>query len=167
MKKFIAALFVTAASFTAYAQNSGWNISDVINKDKMSVGYIYHTYAVGTKMGAKPEKVAAGLRLVCSVKGKSDPILAVFWNGMLPTSYSQTVEISIDGQPVSKDTWTHDGSLLYMTEPVAHVLIDNMKTGRILNATWTDNSIQYKVAFDISTFKSKLGEFNQSCKTQL
>lgn len=101
-------LLALSVSMSAFAQASAWNISEVAGKDKSVVGYIYHSSAVGTQVGAKTEKVVSGLRLVCSTKGymamkESEPIIAVFWNGMFGNT-PETVLVEIDGKPV---VWLH------------------------------------------------------------
>jgi hypothetical protein len=168
MKHLFAGLLVTALSLTAQAGTPNWNLTNVQNKDKVTVGYIYHTYAAGTQIGVRTEKVAAGLRLVCSTKGSNEPVIAIFWSGWTGSGITQSIWSATDGKVVSGDVWTQDVSLLYRPLSQSTKLIDAMKKSRTVQFTWIGyDAVKYDVVFDTTGFNAKLAEFNASCKTQI
>jgi len=163
MKKLVTCL-LASVSIGAVAQTPKWNITEVTSV----VGYIYNTYAVGTQIGAKTEKVTAGLRLACSVKSPEEPALILFWNGQMIASPTQTVMVSIDGKPLSTNTWFQEDHILHRSATKAKNIIDAMKIAHTVEFAWTGNdTVRYKVIFDVLGFNTKLDEFNASCKTQL
>lgn len=167
-------LLALSVSMSAFAQASAWNISEVAGKDKSVVGYIYHSSAVGTQVGAKTEKVVSGLRLVCSTKGymamkESEPIIAVFWNGMFGNT-PETVLVEIDGKPVrlAPSPWDHDNQILFRKISESKELLQGLKTGRSVTFSWTSHdAVKRKTTFSLRDFNSQFSEFNASCKTQI
>jgi hypothetical protein len=154
------------------AQTSDWKLSAVPGYDKVTVGYIYHTSAVGTaQSGTKIEKFVTGLRLVCAESptpssGNSQPVIAIFWDRMIG-NMAQNVEVSVDGSN-QEIRWDQDGTLLLRSVSESKALIQSMKTGNKISFRWTGtDSIKRTTMFDLRTFRSDLSEFNKVCKTQI
>lgn len=164
--KILLASILALASFASYAQNSLWSLTEIPNSNKETVGYIYHVYARGTATYANTNStVAAGLRFVCSVSVKQDPVIAIFWNGVLMSETVQELEIAVDKTALLKSKWTHEGSLIY-SATVDPALLSALKRGRTVKFSWEGNeSSKYVVVFDLRNFN--LTDFNNSCKTQL
>jgi hypothetical protein len=166
MKTLIAALLLVLMSTTSYAQNSEWTLSEVTNAGKDPVGYIYHTYSRGTETVAGTDsKVAAGLRFVCSTKTTQEPVIAVFWNGVLMSGPRQELEITVDKTIFLRPTWVHEGSLIYSPVSNHPDLISALKHSRSVKLAWETGSTKYIVMFELRNFNLK--EFNASCKTGL
>lgn len=167
MNKLIAATFLALFSIASHAQSSSWSMTEVPSANKSTAGYIYHTYARGTvtQNGTK-SYAAAGLRFVCSAKGKGDPIVAVFWNGLSTPVAEQKLEIIVDKIALLRPTWMHDGSIIFSTVATHPDLLSAMKRGRTVRITWDGpEASKYTVIFDLKDFN--LTEFNSSCKTNL
>lgn len=166
MKTLIAASILALASFTSYSQNSAWTLTEVPNASKESVGYIYHVYSRGTVTTAGTDsKVAAGLRFVCSLKGTQEPIVAVFWNGVLMSDTKQEIKIEVDNIARLTKKWTHEGPLIYSTVEAEPDLVIALRQGRSVRFSWEANNSKYAVVFELKNFN--LAEFNTSCKTRL
>lgn len=170
MKQLIASIIFAATSLVASAAPmTGWSTVAVPDTDK-PVGYIMHTYAIGTQTGKTTEKVVAGLRLICSTKNTAEPLIAIYWSGWLygsPTR-SQFLWSAVNGKALSSDEWMQDTKILYRTASQAKTLIDAMKTSRTVQFTWVGaDAVKYNVMFDTVEFNAKLIEFNASCKTQI
>lgn len=167
-------LFAFAIATSVSAQPAAWNIAEVTGKDNSVVGYIYHTSAVGTQVGAKTEKVVSGLRLVCSTKGfmamkEADPIIAIFWNGMFG-NIPEAVMTEVDGKAIRlvPSPWEHDGQILYRKTSESRELIQALKTGRTVTFQWTSqDATKRKTTFSLQGFNSQFSEFTASCKTQI
>jgi hypothetical protein len=166
MKTLISAI-LALASVAAQAQNSSWTLTEVPNANKEPVGYIYHVYSRGTAtLAGTDSTVAAGLRFVCSTKGAQEPIVAVFWNGVLMSGTSQELEIIVDKIALLKPKWTHEGSLIYSPVSSHPDLLSALKRGRAVKFSWQGNdSAKYVVTFELKDFN--LANFNTSCKTNL
>src|SRR5271165_6328533 len=111
-----------------------WDLVGVKNEKGDVVGYIYHSYAIGTldhlKDNVKSEKNIVGLRLVCSRVGKSEPLLVFYWNGGDETKHESAVIISVDrtfNPEVTSYIWTHEHSIIYRSLSESGALIDQMK----------------------------------------
>jgi len=166
MKSFIAASILALASLASYGQSSSWSLTEVPNANKEPVGYIYHVYSRGTATVSSSEfKVPAGLRFVCSLKGTQEPIVAIFWNGVLMSGSLQDLEITVDKIVLLKPRWIHEGSLIYSPVTAHPDLLNALKRGRSVRFAWTATDTKYAVAFDLKDFN--LTEFNNSCKTRL
>lgn len=171
-------LFVALASIfalSAMAQSSDWKLTTVPGADRVTVGYIYHTSAVGTQVGAKTEKVVTGLRLVCTAPGftankNSEPIIAVYWNTMTGST-PQFLDIKVDGRQVGtgqETKWDQDGPLLLRTIDSSRTLLQSIKTGNRISFQWTGtDAVRRTTIFDLRDFRSNLSEFNTICKTQI
>lgn len=165
-------LLSAAFTMSAMAQTSDWKLSAVPGYDKNTVGYIYHTSAVGTaQSGTRIEKFVTGLRLVCaetlvSPNGNNQPIIALFWDRMIG-SMPQTVEVKVDGS-IQEIRWDQDGPLLLRSISESRTLIQSMKTGNKISFQWTGpDSVRRTTLFDLRNFRSDLAEFNKVCKTQI
>jgi hypothetical protein len=166
MKTLIAASILALSSIASWAQSSSWSLTEVPNANKEPVGYIYHVYSRGTaKVGSAEFKVPAGLRFVCSLKGSQEPIVAIFWNGVLMSGSSQDLEITVDKIALLKPRWVHEGTLIYSPVSVHPDLLSALKRGRSVRFTWEASDTKYAVVFDLKDFN--LTEFNNSCKTRL
>lgn len=171
MKK-VFVLLSAALTLSAIAQTSDWKLTAVPGYDKGTVGYIYHTSAVGTaQSGTRIEKFVTGLRLVCaesliSPNGNNQPVIALFWDRMIG-SMPQTVEVKVDNSS-QEIRWDQDGPLLLKPISESKTLIQSMKTGNKISFQWTGpDSIRRTTMFDLRTFRSDLSEFNKVCKTQI
>ena len=165
MKLFIG-LIATLVSTLALAQNPEWKLT-AVPQDK-PVGYIYHTYSTGTQTSAnRTEKVVAGLRLVCSLKGEPmAPIIAVYWDSKTQSSdpYNR-VDWSVDGRTFPTGVWIHDSKIVYNGIPAEHDLYNALKAGKIVKVTWvSSDSIKHETVFDLTEFKTHLKEFETVCK---
>lgn len=165
-------LLSAAFAMSAMAQASDWKLTTVPGYDKGTVGYIYHTSAVGTaQTGSKTEKYVTGLRLVCSASdvvldGNKQPVIAIFWDRMIG-SMPQNVEVKVDGSS-QEIRWDQDGTLLLRSVSESKALIQSMKTGNKISFQWTaSDSVRRTTMFDLRTFRSDLSEFNKVCKTQI
>jgi hypothetical protein len=149
------------------AQALGWNVSEVLGKDKTPVGYIYHSSAVGTQVGTKTEKVITGLRLVCSIKSSEGPAIALYWNGMFGNT-PQSVDVKVDGRKIAQSTpWDQDGPLLFRKIADSQELMQGLKTGRAVSFEWTQSGVKRTTVISLKDFNSGFGEFKTSCKTQI
>lgn len=167
MKTLIASAILALMPVASFAQSSSWVLSEVTNTNKEPVGYIYHTYARGTStLHSSKNVVVSGLRFVCSVKGRHEQHIAVFWNGVLMSNTQQNIEISVDKNVPLKTTWVREGTLIHSPVVDNANLINALKRGRVVRFNWegVDYSKQV-VAFDLKDFN--LAEFNKSCKTSL
>jgi hypothetical protein len=141
----------------------------VPDKSSATVGYIYHTYALGRaeKNGVK-SAVTAGLRFVCSVKSATDapPVVALFWNDNLVPQTAPLLLIEVGGGTTATEKWTREGSLIYADAVTQTSIIPSLKKGHSVKFSWnSDDSSKYTVLFSLDNFN--LAEFNNSCKTQL
>jgi hypothetical protein len=171
-------LFVALASIfalSAMAQSSDWKLTAVPGPDRGTVGYIYHTSAVGTQIGAKAEKIVTGLRLVCTATGftankNSEPVIALYWNTMTGST-PQFLGIKVDSRQVGvgqETRWVQDGPLLLRTIEESSTLLQSMKTGNKISFEWTGtDAVRRSTIFDLRDFRSNLNEFNTVCKTQI
>jgi len=158
----VAALFATGAM----AQASGWNLSEVPAKDKSVAGYIYHSSAVGTQVGATPAKVISGLRLVCSAKGNDDPVIAIYWNGMFGNT-PQNVDIKVDNRKIPQATpWDQDGPILVKKLAGEQELLQALRTGKSVTFEWTSGSVKRTTIISLKDFNTSYGEFKTSCRNQ-
>jgi hypothetical protein len=170
MKKLISSLIIVFSTIIVDAEPVQWNLVDVFTKDTVTVGHIYHTYAVGTQKGIKTEKVAAGLRFVCSTKNNNmEPIIAIYWNSSINNISGQTQKVhsSIDGKEFDYVDWRQEGTLLYRPLSTSKEMIEAMKRARLIRFTWSSNdSVLRDVIFDIKTFSTNFNNFSALCSLQ-
>ena len=174
MNKLSAFLFTLFLSVNAIAENTGWQITEVPNKDNNIVGYIYHVGSIGTqttKIG-KTEKVATSLRFVCSTKistqRDNDPIIVLFWDTM-DGSIGQYIVSQVSGKSLDHMyRWEQEGPVMMRSVNESKDLIMELKTGKNIKFYWHDKVGTLRTTiFDLQTFKSHLAEFNTLCKTNL
>ena len=168
MKNLFVGLIATFVVVGAMAENTNWEISKVTDRNNATVGYIYHTGAIGTQINARPEKVATSLRLVCSTLQKnSEPLVVIFWN-TLNGNIPQTVEMHTDKRVTETLQWDQEGQVLMRSAAESKKLIQAMKTGNNISFLWTGtDSIRRNTNFNLRDFKTHLNEFNTLCKTEL
>lgn len=165
MKRIFLAIFSTIA-ISSHAQAPQWRITEVLDNKKAPAGYIMHSYAIGTQQGSSIEKIAAGLRLVCSSKSPADPVMGVFWNSSLLPEQTQTVTVWVDGKLISSSKWTQDGAFVYAAVSDIPAVIKSVKTGKLAKFSWTaKDSIPRSVIFDLEgvNFES----FNLVCRSNI
>jgi hypothetical protein len=174
MKNVFACLILFFVSLSAMSQTTEWKIKEVKDRDNSTVGYIYHTSAVGTLIGTRIEKYATGLRLVCSTKNSpnfvADPLIAIYWNTMNGI-YMRDVEVSVDNKiPDTKlsGQWEADGALLLRTIPDSKNLMQALKTSHTIRLSWVgEDSFKRITVFDLKSFNLRAAEFSSLCKTEL
>lgn len=156
-------------------QAADWKLTAVQNADNKTVGFIYHTNAIGTQFGPKIEKIITGLRFICASddfipEKNSNPVVALYWNTMIGNT-SQTINITIDNKQVwtgREIKWDHDGPLLLRTITESKDLIQLMKSGHNIRFQWIgDDTINRVTEFNLRNFRSGLNEFNTVCKTEI
>lgn len=172
MKRTFMAIALLLAS-VANAQSSNWKIVSVQNTNNEVVGHIYHTESIGRQVGASPEKVATGLRLVCSrlsANGNEDALIVLYWQGMFG-NIPEDVTITVDGRKIGVGqpyTWKRDGPVLVRTVAESVEITNALKTGRSINFSWKDTgNVQRTTVFDLRSFNSNISSFNSSCKTNI
>jgi len=171
MKRFFLCIILTFMYVGTYA--STWNVVEVKNTEKTAtVGYIYHTSAIGTKFGLNKEKVATDFRFVCSAKeflaGPSTaPIMAIFWDGGPHGTTFQQVEVKIDGKEIqmTQPPWIQEGTLLYRKLSDSKSFIQSLRTGKLVSFSWvgTDN-IRRTTMFDLQDFTLNFNSFSANCE---
>jgi len=171
MKFLVSALLVLSCGLASAQSYNGWKLVEITDPDSNSkVGYIYHTYAVGKKVtGDKVEKAITGLRLVCTVVGKDDPVIAVFWEGVNPES-SIRPNIQIDGKLLqgNEGNWSQDGNLVYRTITSSTNLMKALHLGKTITVAWTgSDGKRYITSFDLTKYKDELASFYSQCKMNI
>ncbi len=173
MKKLFISIISALAITAGAAEIPSWKITEVTGNNKIAIGYIYHTSAIGTQVGAKTEKFVTGLRFVCSTKAAAmpaDPLITIYWNTMIG-NMPQYTEIHLDkklfeGDPAIR--WEQDGPLLYRSMYVSQPLIKSMKTSNSISFSWLGtDAVRRSTMFDLKTFNAHLGEFSALCKIEL
>lgn len=164
---FALALTLTTSAFSQ-TTNTGWTLSEIKDKEKTTVGFIYHTAAIGTAETKPVQKSVTGLRLVCSTRGGS-PAIAIYWNG---TNFSgpESVTTEVDGKPFgnSSQEWRQDTNLTYRELDESRHLLQALRTGRTVKFSWTGkDSVRRATMFSLSGFNSRLSEFSTACKVSL
>jgi hypothetical protein len=163
MKKLLAAILISGTVIVA--NSATWVLSEVKDSNMQPVGYIYHTSAIGTRAGTKPEKVITGLRFICSLKGGT-PIIGLFIDNGIHIENSISIVSSIDDSQDKSLSWVVDGNLLYRYVYDSPVLISSIKTGKIIKFRWYANDVtKFTTAFSIAG--SDFTEFNSKCKAQI
>jgi hypothetical protein len=164
---FITALLVLSCQ-TANAQtpNKDWNLFTVPDEKGVTVGYIYQSYAIGTVYSTPVRKNPTALRLICSTKGGSAPIVAVYWDDSSGPGETLNINISIDGKSVGTDwRWRQEGNIVYRSLADSTDMIQKMRVGRIISFVWTDSRGNKKQsAYSINDFNRYLSDFNTSCR---
>jgi hypothetical protein len=170
MKNIFLGLAIMCIGLPALAENADWNITEVLAKDKTVSGYIYHTGAVGTQIGVKAERMITSLRLVCTAKSSSPASVAIFWDTMKGNS-PQYLEMRTEKTEFTAKQfiqWEQDGPLLIRSAPESKMLVQMLKTNKLIGFTWLDtNSIRRTTMFDLKGFNAHLTEFNALCKTDI
>jgi hypothetical protein len=167
MKTFIG-LVLALASSLALAQSAEWKLSEIRDKGNTPVGYIYHSYAVGTEHGNGKvnNKSATGLRLICSTKGSAAPIIAIYWDTPLLSESTQSVMWMSDFVAIqAADNWKQEGKILYSSFSANPTLIAALKTRKTISASWADKyGVQRIAIYNLDGFNAHLNEFNSACK---
>jgi len=165
MKKLLAVALALFSSATL-AQQPAWTLVNVSDDNKQNVGYIYQSYAVGTKYNTPIEKQPTALRLICSTVDNSPPILAIYWNHEDGSNNNQQLKIAVDRQPFVQDwSWIQDGTLIYRSLTQSNSLVDKMKSAHILSAEWNDSAgVRHLTTFSLNGFATKMADFSAACK---
>lgn len=170
IKKLLVSFIFTFSPYLAQAQTGNeWNLFPVYINDQ-SVGYIYQTYSVGTVYKTPKEKNVTALRFICTLKGSSPPLIAIFWSGSKNENLNLPIEISINESAVilKNQDWVQDGLVVFRTVDESRELIELMKTGRSISFTWKNkDGIKKHTIFALDNFTSLLSDFGTICKTQL
>ena len=174
MKKFIAGFLLAFASITVLAQTppaaAAWNMASVTGENGKPVGYIFHTYAIGTRYTTPQTKNVTGLRLICTLIGPADPIIGIFWDNTNDNE-SQNVQmhIKVDSQVVDQHhTWMQEGKLTYRSIKDSPELLKALKSGKRIQFDWDDADNTHRVTmFSLITFDLYLNDFNTACHTRL
>lgn len=162
-------ILIALITTSAYSTTAEWNISEVTRYDNKVVGYIYHSSAVGTRIGTTTERSVTGLRLVCSAKEYIDsPIVVLFWNGMFGNK-PKSVEVKVDGKSINADyTWQQENQILYRQVGESTTLIEGLKEGRSITFRWADeDNRKMATTFDLSTFDKNYEKFKSMCSGRL
>lgn len=170
MKKILVAV-ASMMAFSVYA--APWTLSAIPDLKKETVGYIYHTSAVGTQVTKSvSKKVVAGLRMICTAPNlvrpgdAYAPLIAIFWDGLNeinPTSITLQVDRSTSVN-MQDTNWLPYNQLLVRNMSNSELLVNSMKSGKTLHASWTGaNATTYKVIFDLNGFDDQLDSFKNSC----
>lgn len=173
--KFLSCIILFFISFNSYAQIAAplpvWTISDVPSgATNTIVGYIYQTYAIGSSGTDLPiSKDITALRLICSVQGSTDPIIAIYWNNYEVSNIQSLtdiyVSIRIDGKNFNHELlWNQEETLTYRSLTDSKELIDSMKNGHIISFKWANEKKTYYTVFNLVEFSKNLNNFNTSCK---
>jgi hypothetical protein len=170
MKTLLSALLLVA-SFAVSAQTPTplWNLISIPDKTGNTVGYIYQTYAAGTVYESTPVKYVTALRLICSVKGKDEPIIALYWDGQDGTRLTDLgIDVKVDKKliPAIQDyKWTQEGSLTYRKLSESTELITAMQNGHTISFSWfgADANRRYTI-LPLVAFNVYLNDFYASCK---
>lgn len=164
---FIAALLVLSCQ-TANAQNPNkdWNLVSVPDEKGATVGYIYQSYAIGTVYSTPAKKNPTALRLICSTKGGSAPIVAVYWDDSSGMGETLNINVLIDGKPIGNDwRWRHEGNIIHRPLLDSTDMILKMRAGRIISFAWTDSrGAKRQTMYSINDFNRYLSDFNASCR---
>lgn len=169
MKKIIAGISFALASMGAYAQTQTpiWNLYQVNADEGHVAGYIFHTESIGTRYTATPTKAGTSLRLICSLAGVWDPMIAVVWDGVEMSSKDLSVKIVIDGKTndtIQEYHWTQESKMTYRLLKDSPELLDAMKKGHRISLTWFDSdAVKRTTIFSLITFNAYLGDFNTAC----
>lgn len=152
--------------------NSEWKITQVTTPDDTPVGYILHTYTIGTEAVNINHfnKSVAGLRLVCSVVGRTEtgPIVAIYWDHPAPADAVLEPIWTIDGKVIPTAQWAHQSTLLYKPAIISTELIAAMKTGHKAAIAWTDSAnVKHNALFNLTGFATKLDDFNTDCGSSI
>lgn len=167
--KIIATLLLFLASFAVSAQtsNATWNLLSIPDKTGIIVGYIYQSYAIGTIYDSTPIKNITALRLICPTKGKSNPLIAIFWNEDEGSMLDHPVEIRLDRQIFLESQqyrWSQEKTLTYRPLSESGELINAMRNKHTISFSWIgQDELKRTTAFDLSTFNSSLDGFYNNC----
>lgn len=165
MKKTLITIFGIIFSLIAVSQVSpGWKISVIENKDKTPIGYIYHTYAIGTQYIPAEQKVPTGLRLVCSTTYGDAPVIAIYWKDYGPSSAknNQPMKIVIDEKEIAESVWSTDINLIYKPLSESNDITTAMKAGKTIEFIWS-NPGRKRTKFDLKDFNTNYYNFTKIC----
>lgn len=160
-------LFFVATSVSAL-EFSDWALNEIKSASE-TVGYVYNTYAVGTQVGAKTEKIVTDFRFVCSIKGSANPIIAIRWVGRLAPNQGQYITVSIDNIYSSTDFWgQNDKNTFFREVLVSQAIVDAIKKGKQLKISWiSTDAVKYNAIYNITNVNQKLNMFNAACGTNI
>lgn len=163
MKKLLVAILIFLTPIIA--NSATWVLSEVKDNNMLPVGYIYHTSAIGTRTGAKHEKVITSLRFICSLKG-GQPIIGLFIDNGIHAENNVSIISSVDDSQDKSLSWVVDGNLLYRYAYDSPVLISSIKLGEIIKFRWYANDVtKFTTAFSIAD--ADFTEFNSKCSSQI
>ena len=163
------ALSVSATAFAQAVPDPTWTLSPVTGgKDKVVVGYIYHTAAIGTMDSPKVQKAVTGLRLVCSMKGGM-PVIAIYWNGS-NFNGPEYITTEIDGKMfgTAPEQWQQEYNLTYRNIEESSALMAAIRTGKNIKFSWMGkDAVRRTTMFSLSGYQTKLADFGTACKVSL
>ena len=183
--KYIVGSILALVTSVVYPQESpaGWRLTEVQSVTNETLGYIYHSYSIGTQKSELPasgtpnkvSKIVSGLRFICSIKGHdTPPLIAIYWHNQ-SNDYDNTDPLQnpvwmVDGHVYSypQSSWVREESLLYRPIGITSELINALKAGKRASVTWTDtNHITRSTIFDLTNFSTGLARFNIGCGTSI
>jgi hypothetical protein len=160
--------FLLIATSAGALEIADWALNPVKSKDGTPIGYVYNTYAVGIQIGAKTEKVVTDFRLVCSIKGQHDPMMAIRWAGYLYPAQGQFITISVDDTFTATEFWGQEGKTFFRSISISTKIMDAIKHGKQLKVSWIGtDAVRYNTIYNITNVNQKLGDFNTSCGTNI
>lgn len=158
-------MVLAAPSFAA-----GWELSEIKDTTAESVGYIFHTSAVGTRtiLGSSG-KYAASIRLICTAPTLYqggyvyNPLIAIFWDKMDEVK-EQTPTLEVDKKLIVGHRWSAMGNLLVREITDTQQLITEMVNGKALRVSWVGSDTSRREAiFDLRGFGKQISKFNEVC----
>ena len=168
--KYVVGFILALATSMSQASPASWRLSEVESATNETVGYIYHSYSIGTqKSPNKTEKIVSGLRFICSIQGEDNPpMIGIYWHDVSNTDSVQNPVWTIDGNTIQTGPWIQDETLLYRPVGITLEVINALKVGKQASVTWTDSKhLIHRTIFDLTGFSAGLVRFNTDCGTSI
>ncbi len=164
MKKLLGIL-AAAFSVSAAALTPAWNLTEVGGGTPDTTGFVYHSSVVGTQTGNKVTKVISGIRMVCALRGDSNTMIAIYWNGMTGNR-TQPVSIKVDKKLVvlQQPGWHQDGPVMVKRLGDEPKLLEAMQQGQTITVEWTIDAVKYVSIVSLKGFAAGYSKFNEACK---
>ena len=164
MKTKLLAIIAFCVSASAMAQVSEWTLRDVPDQ----TGTIYRQEVIGiSTRDSVTKRSRTAISLVCTQVPRSAKIFIQWENiqgyGDRKVNYTVDSRSTPNGSPF---VMKQENDILYRDLESSRELLQAMKTGSILTVDWVGfDQTRYLTAFNLSTFRSNLSEFNKRCNT--
>lgn len=156
-------IFSILLFISAHANAQGWILTE-ITSNRSTVGFVYHTHAVGINGN---EKVVAGLRFICSkMPNIEGPIIAIHWDKDYYYPVTQEITLTINKKVVSTGNWIYENNIFYQPLSQNKTLPALMKDSRTIGFSWSVDNLKHNVVFDIRDFDLKFNNFLSVCKIE-